>query len=971
MAAEPELAPIFLRAHTKAKTKKKDSPDFDNGLSDRWARFALIIDCETTTDMHLDLTFLWWRFCELKDGRYIPQLEGVAYGDTLDANAIEVIRNFASSKQADVEKGCPHQIRIQSLKDFMRYEFWDAVVAGATIVCFNAPFDLSRLALKYGIARNKGTGWAMKLWNERRRQRFKPRLRIKPKDSRSAFISLAGGEPFNRVEYRGRFLDLSVLGWALRNIHMTLDGFLDSFGLEAKMPHEPTGLVTPEELAYGRRDVEQTLELLNAMKIEYDGFPIDLQPEKAMSAASITKAFLEKMQIIEPAKKYELPDAILGKCMQAYYGGRSEIRIRHTEVPVVVCDATSEYPSVAVLMKLCPLLTAAAMDVVDCTTEAQNLLNRLKPEELLTQSVWKELAFFASIKPNGDILSVRSLYSQAGTNIGLNPLTSTEPIWCAGPDLAAAKLFGTTPQVIEAFRLVPRGSQSGMKSVVIGSRKFNPEVDDFFQVIIEERKKLPEDHPHSLLLKIIANSLYGVFAELNKNEYGKNGAKKLEVFSGEHKFSQTTRVVERPGRWQFPPAAALITAGGRLVLAILEWLVTQQGGSYLLTDTDSMLIVASEKGGPVPCSCSDGKQTINALTWKQVEDICALLNGLNPYDRNSVGEMLKIEKCNRDQNGKQQQLYGLAVSAKRYVVYRRNGHDLEIIKPSEHGLGIVYLPDARERYIPMHCQDRKTSYARWVVEAWEYLLERHFRDVNDALVSRKLWFADLPAIMRIRVTTPNVMAVLRKHDRRAAKPYNFAQSPILVDSPPGCTLIAPSSKHPENWLSRAYIEIHEGKSLRLYDFHRGKQLRPQTLSGVIWRHFLHPEAKSLGPDGRECGFYTTGLLQRRPINAMLPFRFIGKEIERKAQEGEDISIIESSGPIRYEPRRTMNTRAADPAHILRAKRFGVRQLIRESGKEHAVQRYLAGKRVHPGTRTSIIKAVERLEREQRRQRLGE
>jgi len=32
------------------------------------------------------------------------------------------------------------------------------------------------------------------------------------------------------------------------------------------------------------------------MKLEYDGFPIDLQPEGAMSAASITKAFLDKMR---------------------------------------------------------------------------------------------------------------------------------------------------------------------------------------------------------------------------------------------------------------------------------------------------------------------------------------------------------------------------------------------------------------------------------------------------------------------------------------------------------------------------------------------------------------------------------------------------------------------------------------------------------------------------------------------------
>ena len=239
-----------------------------------------------------------------------------------------------------------------------------------------------------------------------------------------------------------------------------------------------------------------------------------------MSAASITKAFLDKMWIKEPNEKYSLPDSIQGKCMQAYYGGRSEIRIRHAEVPVVVCDATSEYPSVAALLELWPLLTARKISVVNCTKEARDVLHRASLNELLMPSTWKQLAFFALVKPHGDVLPVRSLYSESSTNIGINPLVSSAPIWFAGPDLAAAKLLGSTPRVIKAFRIEPEEWQPGMKSIVLGSRQINPQ-EDFFRAIIEERKKLPETHPHYLLLKIIANSLYGIFAELNKYEYGK------------------------------------------------------------------------------------------------------------------------------------------------------------------------------------------------------------------------------------------------------------------------------------------------------------------------------------------------------------------------------------------------------------------------------------------------------------------
>lgn len=969
----PEPTPIFVRVHTRVVDEKPRKKG-ERRMPDKWAHFALIFDCETTTDIRQDLNFLWWRFCQLRAGKYVCQQEGLVYAETLDAKSIDLIQTYARSHHAEVEDGCPEDILVQSRSGFVDGEFWQAIQAGAVVVCFNAPFDLSRLALEYREAQSKNTGWSMVMWEyEGKPDKFKPKLRIKPKDSRSAFINLAGGDPNNRVAYRGRFLDLSVLGWALRNRHMTLDGFLSSFGLEGKMKHEPTGRVTKKELAYGRRDVELTVTLLNAMKSEYEGFPLNLPPEGAMSSASITKAFLDEMGIEQPSRKFDLPDKTLGKCMQSYYGGRSEIRIRHQEVPVVVCDTTSEYPSVAALLGLWPLLTAANLEVADCTAEARNILDSVSVKTILNPSKWANLAFFALVKPSEDLLPVRALYSDTGeTNIGLNPLTAKEPIWYAGPDLAASRIAtGRTPQVIEAFRLVPHGMQEGMKTTVIGTRTIDPKKDDFFRMVIEERKKLPKSHPHYLLLKIVANALYGVFAELNKEEYGKNRAKRLDVFSGEHKFRQPAVVVERPGKLQFPPAAALITAGGRLMLAILERMVKNLGGTYLLTDTDSMLFVASKKGGLVPCPggphrTAHATPAIKAITWKQVKGICKRLNSLNPYDQNVVEEILKVEECNFDRNGNQHQLYGLAVSAKRYVVYARQKNSIEIIKPSEHGLGVVYVPDKRTRYKPVNCKDRGTDYPRWIVEAWERLLLDHFRNIKDpenALVSRELWFDNLPAVMRVRITTPNVLKVLRKRDPGAAKPYNFVLSPILIHPSPDCTLIAPASKHSKEWLTRDYTEIHSGQTVKLFGKYNGKVLTPQTLSSVIWRHYLHPEDKSLSPGGERCGAYTRGLLLRRPIQAMTPFIFIGKEIERRSLEGEDISVLENGGPIKYHRGQTAKTRAADAGLILRARCFPLRQLMRESGvSQHATERFLKGYRVHPTTRATLEQAVDKLER---------
>jgi hypothetical protein len=984
MRRTPELAPVFVRVHTRVKNVRP-RPERETTHPTTWANFALVFDCETTTDLREDLNFLSWRFCELKAGAYVCQREGVAYRDNLDATSVTLIREFARGKRADVEAGCPEDILVQSRTQFVDGEFWNALRMGAVIVNFNAPFDLSRLALSFPEAKSKNAGWAMVLWNYRGRpDKLKPKLRIKPKDSRAAFIDVAGGDPANRLIYRGRFLDLSVLGWALRNRHLDLNGFLRSFGLKPKMPHEPTGRVTKRELAYGRRDTQRTVELLNAMKREYDGFRLTrLAPESAMSAASITKAFLDEMHVKEPAQKFQIPDRVLGKCMQAYYGGRSEIRTRHAEMPVVVCDTTSEYPSVAALLHLWPLLRAANPKVVDCTREARKLVESVTERTLLNPATWKDLAFFASIKADGDVLPVRAVYRETGdTNIGVNPLTSAEPIWYAGPDLAASKLkTKRAPRIIRAFKLIPEDTQLGMRVTSLGTRTIDPTTDDFFLALIEERKTLPKTDPHYLLLKIIANALYGIFAELNTYHYGKNRAKRLDVFSGERRFDQPALVVERPGRWHFPPAAALITAGGRLMLAMLEHLVERRRGTYLLMDTDSIFFVASEQGGLIPCpggphTMADGTPAVRAITWKELDEICEQVNRLNPYDPTRVTDILKIEDCNYDRRGRQHQLYGLAVSAKRYVVYTRRKQQVEIIKPSEHGLGIVFVPDKRKRYKPVECKDQETGYARWIVETWERLLDDHFRKITapeNALVTRGLWFAQFPAMMRVRVTTPNVLMALRQRDPGAGKPYNFALSPILVDPPTECTLVAPFSKRPETWLSQPYTEIHSGETIHLGGEWRGSALVPQMLASVLWRHYLHAEDKSLAPDGKKCGPYTSGLLRRRPIEAMRPLRYIGKEIERRAQEGEDIGVTERRGPVEYQPGQTARTRPADASLILRAKQviklFGFRQFMREAGtkSQHAVERFLKGERIHPRTRVRLAHAVEALEHQERTQ----
>jgi hypothetical protein len=210
-----------------------------------------------------------------------------------------------------------------------------------------------------------------------------------------------------------------------------------------KLDHEPTGEVTPEEIEYARQDVRCTVDALNALKHNFDKHPISLQPYNAYSAASVAKAYLDQMGILRPTEKFNIPDEILGISMQSYYGGRSETRIRCAEVPVVPLDFTSEYPSCCALLGLFDILTAESVSFDEDTDNIRAFLSRITLDGCFVPALWERCRFFALVKPDNDILPVRTVYNGVTQNIGNNYLTSDKPIWFAGPDLIASVIRTT------------------------------------------------------------------------------------------------------------------------------------------------------------------------------------------------------------------------------------------------------------------------------------------------------------------------------------------------------------------------------------------------------------------------------------------------------------------------------------------------------------------------------------------------
>ncbi|MBZ5632013.1 MAG: hypothetical protein LAO55_02690 [Acidobacteriia bacterium] len=474
--------------------------------------------------------------------------------------------------------------------------------------------------------------------------------------------------------------------------------------------------------------------------------------------------------------------------------------------------------------------------------------------------------------------------------------------------------------------------------------EIDPRKHDCFRHAVEQRKSKKTNPATSRFLKIFANSgSYGLFVEVTPEKLPKPAT--IGVFSGQQVFEQRTAVIERQGRWYFPPIAALITAGGRLLLAMLEKCVTDAGGSYLFCDTDSLCIVASQRGGAVKCETANGS-SLKALSWKQVEKIAHRFRSLNPYSPDSIQDLLKIEDLNFDSQGDQRKIYGYAISAKRYALYEQAGKELTIVDPKAHGLGYLYPPTRRNGKEP-----------DWTSEAWDWFLRQEL-----GLRAKTPKWLNVPAMMRVVLNTPQVLDRLNRETR----PYNFLLCPVIdtvgglpagID-PTKFILITPFQNKSERWFDAEYINIHDGRiyQLALRQTTKLDKVVPQTFSYVLRLYPCHPESKSLAPDGSNCSATTRGLLQRASVIAGKQ-RYVGKETDRRWEHGEDLSLL-AFKPLEYEPsgRRVI----ADLKLRDEISKHGLRKTMRTTGlSQHTLEKICRGQPVRQATLQRVLTAMGR------------
>ena len=623
------------------------------------------------------------------------------------------------------------------------------------------------------------------------------------------------------------------------------------------------GKITKEYLSYNLQDTLATHDLYVKMMERFGDFRPSLPPERTYSPASIGKGYLRKMEIRPFLQQNpDFPREILGHVLGGYYGGRFDTKMRKKPVKVRYLDFTSLYPSLFSILGLWRFVIADRIEWTDCTNEVRKLLNETNLEALSDPSMWKDMTVIVKIQPNDDVLPVRSHYGDKHAyNIGINHLTSSQPLWYALPDVIASKLStGRSPKILKAIKFTPQGKQKHLRSIrIVGGSTVRPDEDLFLRLrrlrkaTQERRDRYPKGsgeyetlHVVQNQLKIIANSTsYGIFIEVNTEDR----ECEAEVYGLGEPFKCKASRREAFGSFFNPIISATITAGARLLLAMAEAWLERHKAYYAFCDTDSI--------------------AVQPFYWKRLQEY---FEPLNPVPEEPG--FLKLEDEN-SKNGELRDLWFYGISAKRYVLYTINSHGEPVpVKWSSHGLGHLKHQDAGD----------------WEKTLWTSILRHAYGKLSrEELLER---YANEHAIAQLTITTPNLLRRVSainegKPRHKQIRPYNFvlAGSPTMTsgkDRP-----IIPITQFMSDIEDAPYDSFIDARTGRLYKGEKA-QLYWETLDKTVENYIDHPESKFENGE-------STGKMRRRHIHlkSRKSIVYIGKE-HNELEETETLGLDEDT-----------------------------------------------------------------------------
>src|SRR6202051_5005576 len=177
------------------------------------------------------------------------------------------------------------------------------------------------------------------------------------------------------------------------------------------------------------------------------------------------------------------------------------------------------------------------------------------------------------------------------------------------------------------------------------------------------------------------------------------------------------------------------------------------------------------------------------------------------------------------------------------------------------------------------------------------------------------------------------------------------------------TLLTTFSSERDGWMKLKCINIHDYQSptYKLTNEYDGRRAVVKNFFMLLESYQNHPEAKSLGPDGKPCEFDTRGLLQRVHIIANWPPIYIGKESDRHWEEGDDLSLLDFKA-LQY---RRKGNAIADDHQLAEIVRIPKREFMRRGMSQHTLEKICDRNPVRVTMLAKCLEVVQQLKKEQR------
>jgi hypothetical protein len=757
----------------------------------------------------------------------------------------------------------------------------------------------------------------------------------------------------------GPFVDVLTLAAALGGLDRRPDltGACGLVGVRA--PH--MGMGTLDRLRAEAHAIAAAYATEIVM-VRHLGLRID--PSTLVSTGGIASAMLGEAGIRPVRETVHLPARVAGAAASAFLGGLASVRITHVPIPSVMADINASFPRAASAARIERFFTARHVRILDDTAAMRTLLPRLarRIRRLDRASLRRVAPVLVRVVPDHHLLPAKAVRG-GEARLALAPTTILQGGWWWAADVLEGALLdgGRVPQIIEAVRLVPVGTQPGLRPIgidlgngLVGTRDDAALGMVMARARIDDDPDLPAWRKDQLagMLKLAANSMwFGNLARIDRERSRKLVTDEVLDDDG-NRLLIRSRVRERPGPWSSLTLAGMVTAIARLVVAHTIASLETAGGTWLALNNDSLVIAATHAAEPQLIPCPGGPIRVGRRWYVRALPLTTIGEILDQTDALLCPEGGRAWKR---EAGWEEPTVAVVSGVYQVVILDLDGN---LVKATEPMLGGVYADPTGTG------QRTHDGHFRWALDTHAAVGRATVAwDGKGPVPEVELPPCGDRALLRPGVAShPDQLRRLqRAFPERRLRPFTPFFQAVLdpLRLPPRWRGVVPVTLDvqlpPERWLEAVWRDQRSGERLALTTDTSGTAgalvvWTVRRFVSQVWRRPRDVTTRSVASDG---SFLEPGI--REPV----PVRSRGDLVQLVGKEGDDLlSLMVDPGHTKGDD-LTVYSHPDTWAPILdRARLLGPTRLRELTGLSRTtVYRLLAGGSPSPETAALVAAAV--------------